>query len=411
MTLTLLLDLDDTLLNNPFDTFTPLYLQALGNHLSDSIPPDRMVRTLLNATQAMILNQRPDITLEHVFDSEFYPSLGLEKANLSELINSFYSQVFPGLQSVTAPRPAAVDLVRQAFKRGYRVVIATNPLFPRTAIHQRLAWAGLAPVDTPFDLVTSFETFHFAKPNPAYYAEILAQLGWPDGPAVMVGNDPENDIAPAAQAGLYTYLLSSDDPQSAHPAYPNGAGPLKSLLPWLEKLVSPMIQAESIRPTALISILKTTPAALLHFTRQLGPENWGYRSHPGDWTLIEIICHLRDVAKEVDLPRVEMVLNDQNPFIPGIVTDPWAKERDYAHQDGAQALHTFIDNRIRLLDILEHLNSEEWDRPARHAIFGPTRLRELVGFITTHDRAHIQQSYRTFQGIFHRVPSSDKMTN
>ncbi|MFB2351719.1 HAD family hydrolase, partial [Priestia megaterium] len=72
------------------------------------------------------------------------------------------------MQSVTQVRPEAVDFVDWAFAQGYTIAIATNPLFPRTAIEQRLAWAKL-PVDKyPFKIVSSYEGFHFAKPNPAF---------------------------------------------------------------------------------------------------------------------------------------------------------------------------------------------------------------------------------------------------
>ena len=56
-------------------------------------------------------------------------------------------------------------------------MVATNPIFPRKAILHRLSWAGLAPEQVPFALITDYERFHFAKPNPAFFAEILAQLG------------------------------------------------------------------------------------------------------------------------------------------------------------------------------------------------------------------------------------------
>jgi hypothetical protein len=39
----------------------------------------------------------------------------------------------------------------------------------------------------------------------------------------------------------------------------------------------------------------------------------------------------------------------------------------------------------------------EWSRPARHAIFGPTTLQELAGFMAGHDRAHVQQVWKTIR--------------
>ena len=80
MTLTLLLDLDDTLLSNDIDTFLPAYLKALGKHLIDYVAPDKMVQNLLAATQVMLSNNSATLSLEHSFDQAFYPAIGRTKA-------------------------------------------------------------------------------------------------------------------------------------------------------------------------------------------------------------------------------------------------------------------------------------------------------------------------------------------
>ena len=55
------------------------------------------------------------------------------------------------------------------------MVAATNPLFPKVATMNRLRWAGFDPED--FALFTTYEHYHYCKPNPAYYTEVLASLG------------------------------------------------------------------------------------------------------------------------------------------------------------------------------------------------------------------------------------------
>jgi hypothetical protein len=45
------------------------------------------------------------------------------------------------------------------------------------------------------------------------------------------------------------------------------------------------------------------------------------------------------------------------------------------------------------LDILDDLTTE-WDRPARHSIFGSYTLQELVGVMAGHDKNHIRQIYK-----------------
>ena len=158
----------------------------------------------------MVENPSPDYTLEEKFDAAFYPPLGLVRHEVQGIIDAFYAEDFPKLQGITQFRPEAVRVVEELLERGDMTAVATNPLFPRTAILQRLNWAGLPVDEVPFALVPSYETFHFAKPNPAYFAEFLAQLGWPKIPIVMVGNDVESDIGAARQLGLPVFWITND---------------------------------------------------------------------------------------------------------------------------------------------------------------------------------------------------------
>ena len=85
------------------------------------------------------------------------------------------------------------------------MVIATIATFPLKAIQHRLRWAGL-PAEK-YALVTSYESMHFAKETVAYYPEVLAQLGWPDDPAVMVGDDFGREVKPTRAAGLPVFWV------------------------------------------------------------------------------------------------------------------------------------------------------------------------------------------------------------
>jgi hypothetical protein len=105
----------------------------------------------------------------------------------------------------------------------------------------------------------------------------------------------------------------------------------------------------------------------------------------------ELICHLRDVEREVNLPRLRSVIETDNPFVAGADTDPWANERDYQSQSGPQALLDFIAARREAARYLRRQPAAIWTRTARHAIFGPTQLIEIVGWILDHDRIHLDQ--------------------
>jgi FMN phosphatase YigB (HAD superfamily) len=396
MTINLLLDLDGTLLDNEVNTFAAEYTRKLAMQMVCHTEPAPMVAQLLASTQEMTINNRPDHTLKDIFDATFYPSLGLKESEVRKTIEEFYREIFPTLKKQTSLKPEALELVREANQRGYRVGIATNPIFPRIAIEQRIAWSGIDITKDGISLVPSYEMFHFAKPNPAFFAEFMAQMGWPEGPVIMVGNDPTADLIPARQMGFKTFYIPEDGmPLPGTSPILTPGGNLEEVLPWIDSMTEKELLGDFSTPTAVLSTLLATPAALHTFAQELPDEAWTYCPLPGEWCLAEITCHLRDVDLEVNIPRFKKIIAEENPFIPGIDTDSWVYERGYISQDCNEALVVFIKNRMELISLLESLKPEDWQRTARHAIFGPTKLSEIVNIIAEHDRLHLQQIVKT----------------
>jgi FMN phosphatase YigB (HAD superfamily) len=210
----ILFDLDDTLLGNSMDTFVLAYFQALTQHVARLIPPERLISELLRATRAMETNDGNGPTNEETFAAAFYPALGYEPAALRPIFDQFYAEEFPKLRSLTQRLPEARPLVTWAFERGLQVAIATNPLFPRSPIEQRLEWAGVPVSEFEYALVTTYEDMHATKAHLAYYREILARLGREPEECLMVGDDWKRDIVPAVAVGIPGYWVT---PSSATP--------------------------------------------------------------------------------------------------------------------------------------------------------------------------------------------------
>jgi len=397
MSLTLLLDLDDTLLDTNMDSFIPAYFQALAGALAGRIDPNEMLLALMGGTKRMFANEDPTLTLREVFDGFFFQKLGIERNSLQPEIDRFYDEVFPSLGKLTRPRPAAVDLAEWAFSQGFRVVIATNPLFPRKAIYQRMRWAGLPPEEYPFALITSHENMHFTK-SPAYYAEVMARLGWPEDPVVMVGDDFERDINPARQVGIPVFHVTTSGESGILPA-PDGAGMISDVRPWIERSDLTEWKLKFDTPGSILAVLRSTPAGMADLAENIPQEQWIRCPECDEWSLNEIFCHLRDVELEVNIPRVRSMIEETNPFIAGQVTDDWVQEREYDLQDGHAALRVLAEARKSLVNLLSGLTPDDWKRTARHSIFGPTELQELVGFVASHDRSHIQQVMKTIQEV------------
>lgn len=213
----LLLDLDDTLIDNPMDTFIPAYFSALEAFVAGVVEPGRFIQELLKATRAMDNNDDVGLTNEEVFAAAFYPALGVSREEMEPLLARFYSEAFPRLEPLTGKRPAAPKIVEWAKARGLQVVIATNPLFPRTAIEQRMAWGGVGVDRFDYELVTCYENSHATKSSPAYFREIVDFLGREPGECLMVGDNWGWDVVCAGTAGIPSYWIATD---GAHPPEP-----------------------------------------------------------------------------------------------------------------------------------------------------------------------------------------------
>lgn len=395
MSLTLLLDLDDTLIDTNLEAFIPAYFQAFGGHMAGRVAPDVMLRALISGTNLMNESEDPTRTLEEVFDSKFYPNLGIPKEELVEVIEDFYDSIFPNLESHTRKRLEAVTFVEWALGRGYRIAIATDPLFPRKATYHRLRWAGLDP--QALELISTFEHFHFTKTHPAYYAEVLGRLGWPEGPVLMVGNDVVRDLEPAHRLGLATYFIDGEAESS--PEFAMGRGRLSDLRPWLESIDLSRLEPSYNSRDAILSILTSTPAVLRSMSSSLSGDEWRYEPTQDDWAINEIICHLRDTDNEIHRLQLTLMMEREGAFIPRPETGVWANEREYLNVHGPTVLKEFAAARLEILRTLKEQDQEMWARRARHAIFGPTSFLEVVGFIADHDRLHIQQAWKTLRSL------------
>ena len=205
MITTVLFDLDGTLLPMDQDAFTRGYFKLLAAKLAPhGYEPEQLVEAIWTGTEAMVRNDGSR-TNETAFWDKFASIYG-EKAKADEpLFVDFYANEFNQAQSICGHDPRAAEIIHSLQKRSYRVVLATNPIFPRIATENRIRWAGLEPDD--FALITTYENSTYCKPNPAYYREILERLGRKAEECLMVGNDVVEDGA-AQKLGIPVFFLT-----------------------------------------------------------------------------------------------------------------------------------------------------------------------------------------------------------
>ncbi len=206
---TFLFDLDGTLLNIDIDRFLEYYFDSLSREFSDLCENrEEFIRILMESTRKMIENDGKKSN-QKVFMDDFLAKITVDDPEkLKNRFNHFYQNRFPKLQKYfNFDSSISADLIKYLKEKDFKLVLATNPLFPKKAVVERLNWAGLGEDD--FNFITSYENMSFAKPNPDYYQEILDKINQAPEDCLMIGNDMEEDT-PAADVGIKTVIVNDN---------------------------------------------------------------------------------------------------------------------------------------------------------------------------------------------------------
>ena len=207
----ILFDLDGTLLPMDQEKFTKAYFYTLVAKLAELGLPaqtDADRKALANAiwsgTYAM-MNNDGSMTNEERFFLDFSTILDKDISYFKPQLDGFYQNEFNRVSEVCGKNPLVPKIISKLKGRGYRLAVATNPLFPLRANEMRLKWAGLSLSD--FEYCTCYENSCFCKPNLEYYRKILDVLGVSADECIMVGNDVREDMA-ARELGMDVFLIT-----------------------------------------------------------------------------------------------------------------------------------------------------------------------------------------------------------
>lgn len=220
---TILFDLDGTLLPMDQDIFARAYVKGLTVAAeAGGYSPVIFATAIADGTAAMVKNNGEQ-TNEAVFWNSVEKACGVTVRKDAYLFDQFYVSDFQKIKEVCGFEPKSAELLRRIKEKGYRTVLATNPLFPRVATESRIRWAGLQPED--FEVYTTYETSHYCKPNLNYYKELLIQLQRTPEECLMIGNDVSEDMI-AEQLGMKVFLLTDcliNKYNADISAYPHGS--------------------------------------------------------------------------------------------------------------------------------------------------------------------------------------------
>ncbi|NNE27122.1 MAG: DinB family protein [Saprospiraceae bacterium] len=112
------------------------------------------------------------------------------------------------------------------------------------------------------------------------------------------------------------------------------------------------------------------------------------------WSLLEILCHLRDEEIEDFRHRLQFVLEGKAGLPPKIHPQEWVTERSYSTQNFALVKTTYFEERRKSLNWLASLNKPQLDQFYNHPSLGKLNGHHFLNNWLAHDYLHIRQITR-----------------
>lgn len=148
-----------------------------------------------------------------------------------------------------------------------------------------------------------------------------------------------------------------------------------------------------------ISSIRLSGQILGHILRNVSAEDArGLRDGPDGWSIIEIVCHLRDFD-EIFHNRAMMMLEQDHPQLPAYDHEAMAIERDYQAESLADAYGALQASRARFAAFFEALTPAQWARGGDHPERDSFSMTDALMQVSAHDLDHLEQITRVLTQI------------
>lgn len=141
----------------------------------------------------------------------------------------------------------------------------------------------------------------------------------------------------------------------------------------------------------LIESLARTPEEVAALVSGLSPQALIAKNSPDEFSVLENVCHLRDIEIEGYSLRINRILNENNPLLPDIDGGLLAIERNYNRQLLTEALDDFRKARQGNVSALAGLNNDHFAREGVMEGVGKVSLGKLLLMMRDHDDGHLDE--------------------
>lgn len=141
----------------------------------------------------------------------------------------------------------------------------------------------------------------------------------------------------------------------------------------------------------LVEFLQQTPERIWVITAGLSEPVVALKNSESEFSILEHVCHLRDIEAEGYASRVKRILTEEGPLLVDIDGSRLAVEREYNSQSLALALQAFAQARALNIETLRNVREDQLDREGNLEGVGTITLRQLLNLQREHDEEHLKE--------------------
>ncbi len=146
----------------------------------------------------------------------------------------------------------------------------------------------------------------------------------------------------------------------------------------------------------VLTLLTESPPRLAALNAGLAPAQLQTRPSPAEWSLNDILAHLRSCA-DMWGDCMRTILAEDRPTIRAVDPRTWIKQTDYPELEFRRSLRAFTAQRAELLAVLQPLPPESWLRAATVTGAGKPLQRTVLSYarwLAKHERSHVKHIAR-----------------
>src|SRR5579871_6068308 len=141
---------------------------------------------------------------------------------------------------------------------------------------------------------------------------------------------------------------------------------------------------------AVLAVLETTPERIKELTSQLDANCLTWKESPKHFSVLENVCHLRDIEAEGYNVRIERIATEDTPVLPDINGSQLAIDRHYNQDNLNSAINGFSEARSKSIALIKGLSEAQFSCIGTFEDQGDMTMAGMLELMSEHDLGHLR---------------------